>query len=191
MSAAGTSRFAACVPAGWMAPARSARLALALAPETVALEVRCTSPRSTLARLHGVHLMGEQNSGARGEAESPLHGAAWCNESRRIRRLVSRGHDVNVRDEIGETPLHGAAAWGNRTAVRTLLKLDARHDLVSTDGMTALHWAAGWGNLGVVRALVRAGADTKIRDAHGRTPAQLAASRGKAKVAAWLAAQGA
>jgi ankyrin repeat protein len=101
---------------------------------------------------------------------------------------AERGHDVNVRDDIGETPLHGAAAWGHCTAVRTLLKLGARPDLVSIDGMTALHWAAGWGGLGVVRALVRAGADTKTPDAHGRTPAQLAASRGKAKVAAWLAA---
>lgn len=61
--------------------------------------------------------MSEQGSGARGEAESPPHSAAWCNQWRRIRRLVSRGHDVNFRDDIGETPLHGAAAWGIR-AVR-------------------------------------------------------------------------
>lgn len=94
-------------------------------------------------------------SGLRGEAQTLLHSLAWNAERRAIRRVVRRGHDVDVTDDAGETPLHGAAAWGHCTTVRELLALGADPNIASTDGaaMTPLHWAASHGNLGVVRAL--------------------------------------
>jgi ankyrin repeat protein len=136
----------------------------------------------------GAGQVGGRPSGPRGEAETPLHGFAWCGQWRQIRRLVRKGHDVDVRDDIGETPLHGAAASGRCTTVRMLLKLGADPNATSTEGlgMTPLHWAAGWGNLGTVRALLRAGADRSARNGAGRTPAEEALGRGNSRIAVWL-----
>lgn len=136
----------------------------------------------------GAEHEGERPSGARGEAETPTHGFAWCGQWRQIRRLARKGQDVNVRDDIGETPLHGAAVGGHRTTVRVLLALGANPNIASTEGlaMTPLHWAAGWGNVGTVRALERAGADCRARNGAGRTPAEEALGRGKLRNAVWL-----
>ena len=127
-------------------------------------------------------------SGLRGEAQTLLHSLAWNAERRAIRRVVRRGHDVDVTDDAGETPLHGAAAWGHCTTVRELLALGADPNIASTDGaaMTPLHWAASHGNLGVVRALVRAGGDVHRRDARGRTASMRAKEYGNAAIARWL-----
>ena len=92
-----------------------------------------------------------------GEAESPLHAAAWVGDVAQIKRLIADGADVNWRDSSGETALFGAASWGETEAVRCLLAAGARHDIAEKYGYTALHWAASHGNAATLRLLLAAG----------------------------------
>jgi len=116
-----------------------------------------------------------------------MHGNAWTGGDKALKRLVRRGHDVNVLDDTGESPLHGAAASGHSTVVRLLLKLGANPNIAANDtGLTPLHWASGSGNLSAVRALVRGGADMQTKDKMGRTPQDLALQHNRPTIAHWL-----
>jgi ankyrin repeat protein len=89
-----------------------------------------------------------------GEAETPLHAAAWAGNVDRAKQLVAQGADVNHIDTAGETPLHGASSWGQTDMVSFLIEHGARIDFPESADMTPLHWAAGWGNLETVKTLV-------------------------------------
>ena len=129
----------------------------------------------------------EGASAARGEAETPMHGNAWVGGDKALRRLIRRGHDVNVLDDTGESPLHGAASCGQATVVRLLLRHGASPNIPASDtGLTPLHWACGWGNLGTVRALVKGGANLQAKDNRGYTPGELALLQNRPAIAAWL-----
>ena len=109
-----------------------------------------------------------------GEAESPLHAAAWVGDVAQIKRLIADGADVNWRDSSGETALFGAASWGETEAVRCLLAAGARHDIAEKYGYTALHWAASHGNAATLRLLLVAGADMQARNVLDKTPLDVA-----------------
>jgi ankyrin repeat protein len=134
----------------------------------------------------------ENASASRGEAETPMHGNAWVGRDKALRRLIRRGHDVNVLDDTGESPLHGAASCGQATVVALLLCNGADPNIHASDtGFTPLHWASGWGNLSAVRALVRGGADVRATDKQGRTAHDVAEQHNRPKIAAWLRRHGA
>ena len=120
-----------------------------------------------------------------------MHGNAWVGSDKALRRLIRRGHDVNVLDDTGESPLHGAASSGQATVVRLLLRNGADPNIHASDtGMTPLHWASGWGNLSVVRALVEGGANILATDKKGRTAYEIATQHEKPRIATWLRQRG-
>ena len=51
-----------------------------------------------------------------------LHSAAFEGDAERVRELLKKGADPNVRDEDGDTPLHDAASVGHVNVVRLLLE---------------------------------------------------------------------
>lgn len=53
--------------------------------------------------------------------QTPLHIAVITRQTCVVRRLMSAGAAVDVRDKIGNTPLHNACRLGFTDVVRTLI----------------------------------------------------------------------
>ncbi len=108
----------------------------------------------------------------------------------RVRALIERGADVNVRNHKGQTALHCAAKAGFGDIVALLLGSGAEPDAVDNAGETPL--AAALRSTvkdkaklrAAVQALVAAGADPHRADAKGRSPWDIASR--KRNAAPWL-----
>ena len=83
-----------------------------------------------------------------------------------VRRLVSSGADVNVRNRFGWTPLMIAANEGHTPIVSYLLSVGADVRAVNDFGASALAYAALRGECRVIQALLDAGAPLDVRP-HG------------------------
>jgi len=81
---------------------------------------------------------------------SDLHSAASAGDAERVRELLKKGADPNVRDEYGNTPLHVAAYEGHVDVVRLLLEHGADPTVKNKDGDTPLDLARARGHREVV-----------------------------------------
>ena len=112
----------------------------------------------------------------------------------RIRDLIERGADVDVRNDKGQTALHCAARAGFTGIVALLLGHGAQVDAQDAQGATPLAAALRStvkdkaGLQEVVRLLVAAGANADSEDRKGRSPRRIAAR--KRAAADWLDAMG-
>jgi ankyrin repeat protein len=70
-----------------------------------------------------------------------------------VELLVSRGADVNAKDDSGATPLYQAAAWGRLEAVDLLLQKAADKEVRNAEGLTALQAAIANNHQAVVERL--------------------------------------
>jgi hypothetical protein len=108
----------------------------------------------------------------------------------RVRSLIARGADVNVRNHKGQAALHCAAKAGFADIVALLLDRGADPEALDNAGATPLATALrstvkDKAKLRtVVRALVAAGADPHRVDAQGRSPWAIAER--KRNAAFWL-----
>ena len=88
-----------------------------------------------------------------------------------VKQLISKGADVNAKDELEMTPLEAAVEKGNLSIVKYLVAKGA--DVNSKNklmfGWTPLHFAAER-SLEVVKYLVSKGADVNAKDENGQTP---------------------
>jgi ankyrin repeat protein len=118
---------------------------------------------------------------------TPLHSAAFNVDSlKSMKFFLSKGFDVNGRDQNGDTPLIIAAGKRNLPAVELLIAAGADVNLASNSGLTALLAAlyqngtpARWSpdnhdNIEVMKLLLAAGANMNIKVKDGRTPLHLA-----------------
>jgi cytohesin len=119
-----------------------------------------------------------------------LHSAASAGDVERVRELLKKGANPNVRDEFGYTPLHWAAYEGHVDVVKLLLKHGANLNARDEDGWTPLHRAASRGHVEVVKLLLEHGADPNIKGA-GYTPLHVAAYVGYVEVVKLLLEHGA
>ena len=110
--------------------------------------------------------------------ETLLHAAARQGREPAARLLISRGADVNARDQSSRTPLHCAAQNARTEIAALLLRNGGDIDARNNDGLTALLLAAGGGHRHLVRALLEHGAQTSLRDPDGRTPLDRARAAG-------------
>jgi ankyrin repeat protein len=89
--------------------------------------------------------------------------AARVNNLREVRRLVSVGADVNVKDShSASTPLHYASLWGHVQVVKELRDHGADIEAKDNFGTTPLHSACFAGHLAVVNELLVSGRGANI-----------------------------
>ncbi|MFC1793592.1 ankyrin repeat domain-containing protein [Planctomycetota bacterium] len=131
-----------------------------------------------LLRKHGAKLTDQIQS---------LRKAVADRDIAQVKSLLSKGIDVNGKDETGDTPLHYAAELTTDASKDVCELLIARGASASVNaknkvGWTPLHEAGESGNLEVVRLLIANGADVNARDNSGRTPLSLAAAGGQTEI---------
>lgn len=91
--------------------------------------------------------------------------------------VLSRGVDVNARNEHGMTALMRAAHNGHERMVRALLEHGADPNITRHDKFTALALAAFFGHTETVRILIENGAKTEIVTRSGTSPKMWATAR--------------
>lgn len=91
--------------------------------------------------------------------------------------ILSRGVDVDARNEHGTTALMRAAHNGHERMVRALLEHGADPNVTRNDKFTALALAAFFGHTETVRILIENGAKTEIVTRSGTSPKMWARAR--------------
>lgn len=91
--------------------------------------------------------------------------------------ILSRGVDVDARNEHGMTALMRAAHNGHEEMVRALLDHGADPNITRNDKFTALALAAFFGHTETVRVLIENGAKTEIVTRSGTSPKMWATAR--------------
>jgi ankyrin repeat protein len=115
--------------------------------------------------------------------------AAQKNNLPEVRRLLSIGANIEVKDYDGWTPLIDASVSGRVQLVVELLKHGAHTEAENSDGWTALHLACSKGHLAVVTELVSGGANILVANHNGSLPIHCAVSYGKSAVSKYLLQQ--
>jgi hypothetical protein len=91
--------------------------------------------------------------------------------------ILSRGVDVNARNQHGATALMRAAHYGHDRMVHMLLAHGADPNITRNDKFTALALAAFFGHTETVRLLIENGAKTEVVTRSGTSPKMWAMAR--------------
>jgi ankyrin repeat protein len=129
---------------------------------------------------------------SKGAKVSALHLAAHRGDIDKVRSILEKGTNVDVRDKAGHTPLFYAASAGQLHVVEFLISKGADVNAKDNrDGETPLFYAgdAGWKN--VVELLIAKGADINARGGLGGSALESAAWLGRGDVAELLITKGA
>ena len=82
----------------------------------------------------------------------------------RVKQLLERGADVNVRDKDGETALMIVSWYGKKEIAELLIKNGIDINAKDNLGRTALMYASWYGHNEVVKLLLENGADVNAQD---------------------------
>jgi uncharacterized protein len=117
--------------------------------------------------------------------------AARTQDGSRVRALLTRKADVNVRSDDGSTALLWAAHWNDEATADLLIRAGANANVSNDFGMTPLSRACTNASAALVQLLLDAGANPNARIATGATPIMTCASTGNADAVRALIARGA
>ena len=110
-------------------------------------------------------------------ATRELWSAAESGDVDALAGILSRGVDINARNQHGMTGLMRAAHNGHERVVRLLLDRGADPNVTRNDRFTALALAAFFGHTETVRILIENGAKTEIVTRSGTSPKMWATAR--------------
>jgi putative CocE/NonD family hydrolase len=116
----------------------------------------------------------------------PFHQAAADGDIERVKLLLSKGADINTKDEKENTPLHYAAETGKKGLVKLLVEAGAD---VNAGTLTPLSAAVGNDHTAVAEYLIERGAD--VNTPEGWTPLQGVPYTSSIEMAELLIAKGA
>lgn len=108
----------------------------------------------------------------------------------RINQLLSKGININERNDQQWTPLFEAISWGKIEAAKLLLLKNASVTIANNEGNSPLHMAASLGHLELVKLLLQKKAQIDKKNNDGQTALHLAAS-GKVEIVEFLLKKGA
>eukprot|EP01114_Cavostelium_apophysatum_P006874 TRINITY_DN1840_c0_g1_i1.p1 TRINITY_DN1840_c0_g1~~TRINITY_DN1840_c0_g1_i1.p1 ORF type:complete len:1243 (-),score=449.77 TRINITY_DN1840_c0_g1_i1:160-3888(-) len=108
-----------------------------------------------------------------------------------IKLLLSKGANVNSKDNDNISSLHKAVIGFHVDCVKFLLSNGANVNAVDNDGLTALHHACYHGKLDIVKLLLAAGAKVNVQDNDKTSPLHHAVSGGHADIVEYLLRNGA
>ncbi|XP_034452602.1 ankyrin repeat domain-containing protein 39 isoform X1 [Hippoglossus hippoglossus] len=114
--------------------------------------------------------------------ERGIWSAAKDSDLERVKSLVQKGTDINVRDSSGYTALHYASRSGHLAVCKFLLDNGACASPQTPGGATPLHRSAYCGHLDVVRLLLHHRANPTLCDDDGASPLHKAAEQGHEEV---------
>lgn len=111
-----------------------------------------------------------------------LRDATRNNDLGRVRAVLARGVDPNLRGSDGCTALHICAQQAMVPTAKYLLENKANPNIADHLGFTPLHWAVQMrreevsptNRLNMIRLLISKGADPQQGDSNGRTPRMIA-----------------
>jgi formylglycine-generating enzyme required for sulfatase activity len=103
-----------------------------------------------------------------------------------VKRLLSAGANVNVRDPDGWTPLLRAAVGGHLAVAKIFIEAGADVNAANPDGNTPLMGAALAGNKELVQLLLQKGAKPDAKNQKGLTALTFAQQKGYAEVVKFL-----
>lgn len=92
---------------------------------------------------------------------TPLHLAVSNNNKSDVELLLSKGANVNVKNDVGWTPLHSAAAQGHKDMAELLLSKGANVNAKTDKGHTPLHFAMEKNHKDVAKLLLQHGGKSK------------------------------
>jgi uncharacterized protein len=127
------------------------------------------------------------------DLDTQLAQAAFLCDFVKVRDLLARGANPNVRDEDLRTPLHQAVLGNSVGLVGLLLESGADVNAKDSQGFTALHFAAQEFLPEMARILVGRGADPNVVDEDGNSVLHRAifSARGRDEIARFLLESGA
>jgi ankyrin repeat protein len=102
--------------------------------------------------------------------EIPLNVAASLGETERVKELLVKDTDVDIKDGDGMTALHYAVDKGHKEVAELLIAAGADLNTQDNYGKAPLHYAAAQFAEEICEALIAAGADVNLRDNLGFTP---------------------
>jgi ankyrin repeat protein len=117
--------------------------------------------------------------------------AAKKGDTASLRRMISKGIDVNAKDKYGWVAIIMASANGHKDAVNLLLNNGANPNLPAWNGETALMRASASGHKEIVNLLLKHGANVNSRDNDGLTAIMRTAYTGQRSVIELLLDKGA
>ncbi len=102
----------------------------------------------------------------------PLNEAAKEGDLKKVKWLISKGADIEVKDGSSATPLYNAVDKVNKDVVEFLISKGANINANCTDGFTPLHRATVLfgGDKEMVKFLLSHGANVNAVNMNGRTP---------------------
>jgi ankyrin repeat protein len=125
-------------------------------------------------------------------SERALIEATQNSDLKQVRKLISKGADVNARDDDGQSSLHHACYLGNFEIVKSLVTNGANVNIeVPKFGLTPLHGATMNGDIKTVKFLIEHNAKLNAKDIKGGTPIFAACWIGKLSVVKYLVEKGA
>ncbi|PFX12763.1 serine/threonine-protein phosphatase 6 regulatory ankyrin repeat subunit B-like [Stylophora pistillata] len=117
--------------------------------------------------------------------------AAKSGNITRLENLLSRGHDVNSKDDNCVTPLRIAVLYRQSETVRYLLEKGADPFVKGNYKRNLLHLASYGGQVAIIDEMIKQGLDINSKDGNGDTPLILAAAFGGKKAVKYLLQRGA
>lgn len=123
--------------------------------------------------------------------QTRLHEAAYFGKNDEILNILSRGGDINAKDNTGKTPLVLAITNAPTDTVELLLSMGADVNIKDGQGDSSLHFAAMGKDEKLVDILAARNADINVENNEGETALDLAMEFGRQEMALCLIKNGA